>query len=54
MTATSLETVKLEWDGDSLIPDVQKTQYADGGYDTANCQKCGKSFELDELKPDEE
>lgn len=52
MTATSSETVKFKWDGGGLIPDVQKTQYADGGYDSVDCQNCGNNFNIDDLEPE--
>ncbi|WOV91622.1 MAG: hypothetical protein R1F54_02940 [Candidatus Zeuxoniibacter abyssi] len=54
MTAASLETVKFKRDGDSLIPDVRKTQYADGGYDSVDCQNCGNNFNIDDLEPEGE
>ena len=50
MTATSSETVKFKWDGGGLIPDVQKTQYADGGYDSVDCQNCGNTTTLGDLE----
>ena len=54
VTAASLETVKFKRDGDSLIPDVRKTQYADGGYDSVDCQNCGNNFNIDDLEPEGE